>query len=382
MRRIGGKCLAATTEKLSIRLFGVPRYDAGNAGFFPAKGFVLVAALLLAPCQSLTRQAAASLLWGNVDQKRALGNLRQLLLRLQQFSGDQEPAIVMLHNELIAGPMARRSDLAQFLAALQSDDVEVRQQGILGMQGELLQDADAGEEDFYLWLLTERSRLKELFFAAVAELIEDLTRFGDRKASLVGAIADCALRLEPDREETYRNIMMAYSRLGDMDASQRIFDRLERMSKAEGRALEPATQALRRRIRSYVADNDVESSPVERPGGSKPRVAFLPPVFVDGNPADPVIRAFIDDVANSLVRYRTFTVLAPQSSFVATGERYAALRASYRVQSTVFDGMRVSVALVEEGTAEIIWSLEVFLNERQIHTAFRLLSKQVAAAPA
>ena len=380
MGLIGGNRLAVTTEKISIRLFGVPRYDAGSAAFFPAKAFVLVTALLLAPCQSLTRQAAASLLWGNVDQKRALGNLRQLLLRLQQVSGDQEPVVVMLHNELIAGPMARRSDLAQFLAAVQTDDIEVRQQGVLGVQGELLQDADAGEEDFYLWLLSERSRLKELFFAAVGELLEDLTRFGDRKASLVGAVADCALRLEPDREETYRNVMMAYSRLGDMDASQRVFDRLERLSKTEGRSLEPATMALRRRIKSYVADNDLESQPVERPSGSKPRVAFLPPVFVDGSVADPIIRAFVDDVANSLVRYRTFTVLSPQSSFAASAERYSALRANYRVQSTVFDGMRVSVALLEEATAEIIWSLEVVLNERQIHAAFRLLSKQVAAA--
>src|SRR5690606_1432920 len=63
-----------------------------------------------------------------------------------------------------------------------------------------------------------------------------------------------------------------------------------------------------------------------------------------------------------------------------TDDGYAMLRADYRIMSSVFDDARMSVALIEEETGEIVWSLEVILTERHIHAAFRLLSKQVAAA--
>ena len=371
-------------EQVPIRLFGAPRYGAGSQAFFPAKGLVLIAALLLAPGQTLTRQAAAALLWENASQKRALGNLRQLLLRLQQFFGNEEPAIIINNNDIAAGPLAHRSDLARFLSAIGSGDMGTRREGLLHMCGELLYGADVDSEQFDLWLASERSRLKELFFEAAAQLLEDVTRFGGRTSNLIASIGDCALRLEPEREETYRNLMSAYARTGDHDASERVFESLSRRLQSEERSPEPATLALRRRIRSNVTDHDTSGLPLERPTRVKPRVAFMPVARADGRPAKPIAQAFIEDVANTLVRYRTFTVLSPHSSFAAArdigGEHYQSLRADYRVQSTIFDDAHMSVALIEESTAEIIWSFEVVLTDRQIHAAFRLLSKQVAAA--
>jgi len=379
-----GNDVFGDAEQVPIKLFGTPRYGAGSQAFFPLKGFVLIAALVLAPGQTLTRQAAASLLWENASQKRALGNLRQLLLRLQQCFGNDEPAVIINNNDVAAGPTALRSDLSQFLSAVRAGDVETRRDGILGMDGDLLDGTDVDGEQFYLWIASERNRLRELFFNAVAQLLEDVTRFGGRTSSLIASIADCALRLEPDREETYRNLMSAYARTGDHDASERIFESLGKRLRSEDRAPEASTIALRRRLKGYVADSNALDIPPERPTRAKPRVAFLPPVSVDKRPTQPIVQAFIEDVANTLVRYRTFRVLAPHSSFAAArdavGESYQLLRADYRVQSTVFDNTRLSIALIEENSSEIIWSLEVALNERQIYAAFRLLSKQIAAA--
>ncbi|EHS52397.1 transcriptional regulator, SARP family [Rhizobium sp. PDO1-076] len=372
------------TEHIAIRLFGVPRFEVGKQAFFPAKGFVLIAAILLSPGQILTRQAAASLLWEDVEQKRAMGNLRQLLSRLQSFASEEDPLIVMSATALTAGPMASRSDLALFLSAVQSDDIAVRTRGLLAVEGELLHGADTGQEQFHLWLLSERNRMKDLFFGSLGQLLEDTTRFGGRTAAQIPALADCALRLEEDREETYRMVIAAYARAGDLAAGERIYDRLVRQLRIEGRGPEPATLALRRRVQGYAASHGEKDSPAPiRATGKRPRVAFIRPARIDGASAGSIVQAFVEDIANSLVRFRTFAVLSPHSSFAAgsrSDDSYGALRADYRVEATVFDQMRVSFALIEEETGEIKWALEVVLNDRQLHAAFRLLSKQVAAA--
>ncbi|WP_377297020.1 BTAD domain-containing putative transcriptional regulator [Rhizobium sp. SGZ-381] len=369
-----------------IRLFGTPRCETEGQAFFPAKGFVLVAALLLSPGFFLTRQAAAALLWEEADQKRALGNLRQLLSRLQPLATADGAFVTGTPTGLSAGVLAQKSDLAFFLSALRSEDVGLRLQALCSVDGELLAGLEENQEQFYLWLVSERQRLKDLFFSALGPTLEDLTRFGGAKTTDIAALADVALRLEPEREETFRALMAAYARAGDIAASDRIFQMLTRQLQLEGRNPEPATLALQRRNRSYAAPA-AEEKPAAAPEKAvrKPRVAFLPPVTLQAGTASfPIAHAFVEDVANSLVRYRTFTVLAPHSSFAsaedASGRLYQSLRADYRVRSTLIEPTRLSISLIEEETAEVVWALEVALDAEQVHAAFRLLSKQIAAA--
>ncbi|TRL32271.1 BTAD domain-containing putative transcriptional regulator [Rhizobium straminoryzae] len=376
--------MAGHEQGFTISLLGIPRCHLERDGFFPAKGFVLVAALLLAPGRVLTRQAAALLLWEDADQKRALGNLRQLLSRLQPFAEGDEALIEATPGGLAAGPLARRSDLSAFLDVVGADDVALRLKVLRGIGGELLQGVDADQEQFHLWLLAERARLKDLFFAATARLLEDMTRFGARPLADIAALAETALRLEDDREETYRMVISAYARAGDAAAAERMFDKLNQRLKLDGVQPEAATLALMRRLRSHAAPAESPEVQPEPARTARPRVAFLPPVASVGGLVPVLARAFIEDVANSLVRYRTFTVLAPHSSFAAaadeTGALYQSLRANYRVQSLLLDEARLSLTLVENATAEILWSVEVALDEGNAHAAFRLLSKQIAAA--
>jgi DNA-binding SARP family transcriptional activator/tetratricopeptide (TPR) repeat protein len=381
-----GGIVSGDQGKPSIRLFGVPRWDADGPAFFPAKGFVLVAALLLSPGQFLTRQAAAALLWEDADQKRALGNLRQLLSRLQPLATEEGAFVNATPAGLGAGALAQRSDLSVFLSALKSEDAGQRLQALCSVEGELLAGLEENQEQFYLWLLSERRRLKDLFFAAFGQTLEDLTRFAVTKTTEISALGTVALRLEPEREETYRALMAAYARAGDVAASDRMFETLTRQLQQDGRSPDPATLALHRRNRSYAAPARDEK-PAADPARTvrKPRVAFLPPVILQSDTLSfPIAHAFVEDVANSLVRYRTFTVLAPHSSFAsaedATGRLYQSLRADYRVRSTLIEPTRLSFSLIEEETAEVVWALEVALDAHEVHAAFRLLSKQIAAA--
>lgn len=374
-------------DRLPLRLFGSPSCTAADGSFFPSKGFALVTALLLAPRQSLSRQVTASLLWGEVEQKRALGNLRQLILRLQKLSGETEGFVVIAGSELRAGELSRRSDLGLFLAAMKSESVPERLSAMKDLSGELLDGIEAGDESYYIWLLSERRRLKDMFYSGYVQLLEDLSRYGRARTSDIKDLCECAFRLDPDREEIYRAAMAAYARVGNVDESNRVFRLLSRQLSVEGRAPEAATLALHRRVESLsrgLADVEHGVDNLPRKSSSKPRVAFLKPTYIDGLPTGPIVQAFVEDIANSLVRFRTFCVLAPHSTFLVEDnvpeKRYARLRADYHVVSRVFDQSKLSVALVEDASSEIIWSLEILLSERRMHEAFRMLSKQVAAS--
>ncbi|MDH0872097.1 BTAD domain-containing putative transcriptional regulator [Agrobacterium pusense] len=382
-----GTKVAGNDELIAIRLFGTPRCEAVREAFFPSKGFALTAALILAPNQSLSRQHLASLLWEDVEQKRALGNLRQLILRLQKLFGDDEAILLTEGNDLKAGKLAQRTDLALFLADARAEDPMRRLKALLEFGGDLLEGLDAGQDHLYLWLLSERRRLKDLFFSSYTQLLEELTRFGRASSNDIARLSERARNIEPEREETYRAAMASYARIGNISGCESMYQLLLEQLRQEGRPPEAETVALRRRIQSLTATIATPAEPEEssrRQSLAKPRVAFCRPARVDGLSVSPVMQAFVEDVANSLVRYRTFTVLSPHSTFALSHDRaddgYAMLRADYRITSTVFDDARMSVALIEETTGEIVWSLEAVLTERHIHAAFRLLSKQVAAA--
>ncbi len=382
-----GMKVAGNAEPIPIRLLGAPRCDAVGEAFFPSKGFALMSALILAPGQSLSRQHAASLLWENVDQKRALGNLRQLILRLQKLSSGDDLILLSDGNDLKAGSLAQRTDLAVFLADARAEDPMRRLHALLAFGGDLLDGVDMGQDDFYLWLLSERRRLKDMFFSSYVQLLEELTRFGRASSNDIARLAESACKIEPEREETYRAAMAAYARIGNISACEGMFQLLMEQLRQEKRAPEAETVALRRRIQSLSSAMTAPAEPEEasrRKYAAKPRVAFGRPARADELPVSPFMHAFVEDVANGLVRYRTFTVLSPHSTFALTQNReddsYAMLRADYRIVSSVFDESRMSVSLIEEATGEIVWSLEAVLTERHIHAAFRLLSRQVAAA--
>jgi DNA-binding SARP family transcriptional activator/tetratricopeptide (TPR) repeat protein len=375
-------------SEMQLRLFGIPQRGGEEADRIPAKGFALIAALLLAPHQTLTRHTVASLLWENGDDKRVFGNLRQLLLRLQKLCGDDSRFVDTDGHYLRAGALARRSDLWRFLEGSNTEAVAERVQALLAVGGELLQGLDTGHDEFHLWLLAERRRLKDLFFHTYLKALEELTRFGRAQINDIAKLTDVALRLDPLREETHRAAIAAYARIGALEECDRLFKLLELHLSIERRAPDQETVALLRRVQSVsvqLSDSNLPRDTVARSiPVSKQRVAFLRPVRIDGSPALPVVRAFVEDVANSLVRYRTFSVLATHSTFeISAGDRddrFAALRADYSVATRVLDNSRFSVSLIAENLGEIVWSLEVELRQNQIHAAFRLLSKQVATA--
>lgn len=99
-----------------LRLFGVPRFD-GSSVRLPAKAYVLFAYLLLEHRNGLSRNEAATFLWGETEQAKAFTNLRQLLaaiVRWQDAMGGR--ALVLEGRALWPGPALAEADVDQLLA--------------------------------------------------------------------------------------------------------------------------------------------------------------------------------------------------------------------------------------------------------------------------
>ncbi|MEC9472181.1 MAG: SARP family transcriptional regulator, partial [Pseudomonadota bacterium] len=193
------------------------------------------------------------------------------------------------------------------------------------------------------------------------------------------------LAFEPDSPECYRIISKAYGRCGDQDGVDRI-DRL--MNSVLNPALPrvPGNTSSKPSGTVWVAPTGVK--PVEeRPAPPKPpvpRVAFSSPRHIDQHPNAQLAEAFVEDVANSFSRFKTFVVVSPFSTMrdfrggnISNWEK---IRSNYSVQSFLLPGsQKISFTVIDDGTGEIIWSAEYSMEPDDLHYTFRLLAKTVAA---
>lgn len=374
-----------SSSATNIRLLGVPSVYYSRNTPFPAKGYALLAVLLLVPGNELARQKAAALLWEDVAQTRAMANLRQLLVRVQSKQPEAGPLIETTQTRISLGPGAQSSDLAAFLQSCKATDLEGMMAGIEQFTGELLDGMEFEGEQLNLWLLTERASLREKLFNRAAAALEETTRFGADRGGNIGKIADRLLAFEPDSPECYRIISKAYGRCGDQDGVDRI-DRL--MNSVLNPALPrvPGNTSSKPSGTVWVAPTGVK--PVEeRPAPPKPpvpRVAFSSPRHIDQHPDAQLAEAFVEDVANSFSRFKTFVVVSPFSTMrdfrggnISNWEK---IRSNYSVQSFLLPGsQKISFTVIDDGTGEIIWSAEYSMEPEDLHYTFRLLAKTVAA---
>ena len=374
-----------SSSATNIRLLGVPSVYYSRNTPFPAKGYALLAVLLLVPGNELARQKAAALLWEDVAQTRAMANLRQLLVRVQSKQPEAGPLIETTQTRISLGPGAQSSDLAAFLQSCKATDLEGMMAGIEQFTGELLDGMEFEGEQLNLWLLTERASLREKLFNRAAAALEETTRFGADRGGNIGKIADRLLAFEPDSPECYRIISKAYGRCGDQDG----VDRINRLMNS---VLNPALPRVPGNTSSkpsgtvWVAPTGVK--PVEeRPAPPKPpvpRVAFSSPRHIDQHPNAQLAEAFVEDVANSFSRFKTFVVVSPFSTMrdfrggnISNWEK---IRSNYSVQSFLLPGsQKISFTVIDDGTGEIIWSAEYSMEPEDLHYTFRLLAKTVAA---
>jgi pentatricopeptide repeat protein len=379
-----------TGRKIVLRLFGEPELTA-SAGdeVFPTKGFQLLALLALASDRRVARRHAASLFWPDSDAAVGLANLRQLIARVRRAHSVTGELIVADDRVVALGPAADAIDLCAFEEWINLEDPRRVIDGLGLFRADLLGSLAEPCEEFADWLRQERAVLRERFFAAAGRALKELTRYGKAAEHQIAFIGDRMLALDREREETYRALMDAYRRNGMFEKAGAVYQSLQ-ATLGSDRGLQPAaeTAALARRV--FAAARDLPAPPAyfDLTEPVRPRVAFFAPVQVASEGRIDLLRALTEDIANELVRYRTFVVLAPHSSFQVEHDsgvplEHAPLRADYTVSGFIKPANPAPVLalrMVKCSGGTVSWAGEFRVGPKNLAESFRLIALRVAAS--
>ena len=379
----GGISVPIKDSPALVCLFGQPKVVGLEADrIFPQKGYQLLALVARARDQQITRKEAAGLLWDDISEEKSLNNLRQLIARVRKAQQGIGLLVEVDPHNIRLGRDKIRLDLHQMMTSQSSSVVEL-------YKGDLLAGVRDVTESYQDWLRIERTFLRERFFSAATETLMELTRFGRANKAEIDNIASRMLTIEQDREETYRALIDAYGRAGYFEEAARRYQNLiEMLRTAYGTQPLAATKSVVRRVLSGRQAIQGESISRATPPMSRPRVAFLTPRWLGADErAQGFLRAFIEDVANELARYRTFVMLAPHSSFQIAHDSgmpsdNTLLRADYTVSGLLKPNSVLSLRMVSSSEQEIVWAGDFKTSSQHIVGCFGQLVTMVAGTVA
>lgn len=247
------------THDLAIRLFGGVEIvlDGAPLGpFMSAKAPALLAYLAVTG-RPHRRETLAGLLWGELSDAAAANNLRQVLTSLRKAL---EPFLLVTRETVELNPAQHyRLDVAEFTALLAPDadlapaERARRQQTAADLyRGDFLAGFYVrNAPDFEEWMLAQRARYRELALNALHALAQRHLEAGEYDAAIHDATA--LLALEPWREETHGQLMLALARTGQRSAALAQYQRCRRLLEEE-LGVEPSaeTTALYERIKASL----------------------------------------------------------------------------------------------------------------------------------
>lgn len=355
----------------------------GTDRIFPQKGYQLLALVVRARDQQLSRKAAAGLLWDNVSDETALGNLRQLISRIRKLQPYTGSLIEADPYNIQLGAESSKIDLCQVMSGQPASVIEL-------YRGDLLAGGHETTEEYLDWLRIERTQLRERFFSAATETLMEMTRLGRVDKTAIDEVATRMLAVERDREETYRTLIVAYGRAGHFEEAARLNNNLvDMLREVYGTEPLPETKSVVRRVLSgRQAIQGIESASRPVPSAMPPRVAFLAPSWLGASDgAQGFLKAFIEDVANELARYRTFVMLAPHSSFQVAHDSgmpndNSVLRADYTVSGFLKPDGVLSLRMASSRKQEIVWAGDFKTRLEHILNCFGHLTTRIAGAVA
>jgi len=226
--------------------------------FRTRKTAALLAFLAYQPRRMHSRDLLVDLLWPEDEAAAARHSLRTALsaLRrdLERNQGTKTTVVLADHFSAGLNPAEVTTDVEEFEGAIsqaqQATREDVRLRWLLRAEelytGELL-------TGFYEeWIAPEQQLLEERYFHTNRQLIALLEVRGEVEQAL--QLARRAVRLDPLREESHRELIRLLALAGEPDAALRQYGTLEQMLRAElGSQPSAASQTLIDRIRSEIA---------------------------------------------------------------------------------------------------------------------------------
>ncbi|HWN12851.1 MAG TPA: BTAD domain-containing putative transcriptional regulator, partial [Candidatus Dormibacteraeota bacterium] len=195
--------------------------EAGAALVLPTrKAQALLAYLALPPGQTHPREKLATLLWGDMQDAQARGNLRYALSRIRKaLPRSVRPGLVLDGPSVALDPAVVDVDVARF-ERLVADGRPAALEQIAGLyRGDLLAGLALAERPFEEWLTSERERLHELAIQGLGHLLTHQQKAGAAEPAVQTGLG--LLALDPLQEPVHRAVMRLYARLGRREAALR-----------------------------------------------------------------------------------------------------------------------------------------------------------------
>lgn len=191
------------------------------------------------------RDALAALLWGDMADADAKNNLRQALSNLRKFL---DPYLLITRDTVEFNRAAPyRMDSADFLQAIEPCPEQPLEQQIARLQAAAtLYQGDflAGfwvrqAPDFEEWVLTQRSRFRDL----ALQTLHTLTHYALHSGNYPAAIESASrlLALDSWREEAHYQLMLALARSGQRAAALQQYESCRRLLEQE-LGVEPSSE--------------------------------------------------------------------------------------------------------------------------------------------
>src|SRR2546423_6748147 len=300
------------------------------------KSIALLALLAAAPGQRLSRDRVASLLWDDMPEAQARGNLRQLL------AATRRPAPFLEGDAGSVGFSVGmvETDLAAFEAAIAEDTPAALERAAGLYRADLLDGFSLRDRDFGDWLTGERERLREHAVPLFLPLMERAAAIGVEPA-IRWALR--ILAVDPVHEPAHRALMELYAAQGRHAAALRQYEQLR--------------ETLARQL-------DTRPEPETVP--ETPSIVVLPFQNLSGDPEQEYFSdGIVEEITTALSRFRSLFVISRNSAFTYKGRAVDVrqvgreLGVRYLLEGSVrkaANRVRITGQLIEAESAAHLWA--------------------------
>src|SRR5215469_2586534 len=296
------------------------------------KSIALLALLGAAPAYRMSRDRLAVLLWGDMPEAQARGNLRQLLAATRRPA----PFLEADGGSIGFSDGMVETDLVAFDEAIAQDTTVALEHAAALYRADLLDGFSLRDRDFDEWLTGERERLREHAVQLFLRLMERAAATGVEPA-IRWALR--ILAVDPVHEPAHRALMELYAAQGRHATALRQYEQLrETLSRELDTRPEPETDALVRRIRDdrrsptrlvaepLSAESDgarlVEARPSPEPPAvpETPSIVVLPFQNLSGDPEQEYFSdGIVEEITTALSRFRSLFVISRNSAITYKG---------------------------------------------------------------
>jgi len=304
---------------IQIRLLG--SFDIRIAGQkplnLPKRVRALLAWLAFNEGNTVARDAASALLWGNRSQRQANASLSQALYVLRK-SLDGAADVLEADNETLRLSSKNLDvDVQEFLRLAHSSEYSDLSAAQMLYTGEFLAGFPALTSEFDEWRNSERRRLHNEASGVATRLLSLCEKRGDAVEVVVKA--QRLQELEPYSEIATRSLMLHRTLTGDRIGALREFNQLrERLEADLGVPPEPETLSVFDEVRmASLRQTDPDTAP-DLP--EKPSIAVLA-LHASGTADEQQYFAdgIVEEIIAALSRVRWLFVISRSSSFTWRG---------------------------------------------------------------